>query len=389
MHYCYMRKLLLLLCLLLPLPALPININVRIYSADNIKTIILSPKTGKYLLIGDGKSIDSVTTSSVYEITTVGNLLEIKTAMRELGSFTSIRLKECTADCSFDIKPETEQTARLYNDELLISNIGGYLKMLNIVQFEHYIAGVVECEAGHKRPMEFYKAQAVICRTYTLNNLARHLPESYELCDAVHCQVYRGTADVPEILKAVEDTKGLVIVDNDKHLINAAYYSNCGGYTMNSEDVWSISLPYLKAVKDTFCLHQLHATWEKQFSPGDWESYLAKKEATLTKKDTRGEAYWDSIPEERRIYFYDKGYLIPLKDMRTDLGLHSTYFMVEKNANAIIINGRGNGHRVGFCQEGAIRMAELGYTYSQMLHFYYRGVQLINLSILPVAAGLN
>src|ERR1700721_1011237 len=100
-----MRKSLLLFCLLLPLYVFPININVRIYAADYVKTVILAPKTGSYLLIGDGRSIDSITASSVYEIKAVGNSLQIKTLNRELGTYSSIRLKELTTDCSFSIKP--------------------------------------------------------------------------------------------------------------------------------------------------------------------------------------------------------------------------------------------------------------------------------------------
>jgi stage II sporulation protein D len=384
-----MRKLLLFICLLFPLYAFPLNITVRIYTGSNIQTVILAPKTGKYILLGDGKFIDSVNTSNFYEIKAGDSLLEIKNLDHTLGKFASIQLKECSVDCSFNIRPVSEKATRLYNDELLLTSSGGYLKMVNKVEFEHYLAGVVECEGGHKRPVEFYKAQAIICGTYALNNLARHLGEYYELCDAVHCQVYKGTADIPEIVKAVESTKGLVIVDSTKHLINAAYYSNCGGYTLNSEDVWGTNVPYLRAVKDTFCLNQTHAVWEKKFSRKDWASYLKRKESTLKKTDTHDESYWDSIPEEKRVYLYDRGYLVPLKDMRLDLNLHSTYFMVEVEGDDIILKGRGNGHRVGFCQEGAMHMAELGYTYLQILQFYYRGIQVMDSANLPIEESVN
>jgi stage II sporulation protein D len=384
-----MRNCFFILSVLFSISARSINVAVRIYASDNIKAIILAPKAGKYLLLGDGKSIDTVTSSSVYEIEADENVLEIKNLTHDLGKFTSIKLKKCSPDCIFNIKHVSEKIIRQYNDELVITCNDGYLKMLNIVQFEHYIAGVVECEAGQKRSVEFYKAQAVICRTYALNNMARHLIEDFELCDMVHCQVYKGTADVPEILQAVEDTKGLVIVDSADHLINAAYHSNCGGYTVNSEDAWSMPLSYLKAVKDTFCLHQFHATWEKHYSLNDWASYLEKKESSLTKKDIHEEAFWDSVPVEKRVFYYDKGFLIPLKDMRVELNLRSTYFTVLKDTTGIILEGRGNGHRVGFCQEGAIRMAQLGYNYQQMLHFYYTGVQVIDSATLPVTEGTN
>src|SRR6185312_16980791 len=244
-------------------------------------------------------------------------------------------------DCSFNIKTSLERTIRLYTDNIQISNTGGYLKMINMVELEHYIAGVVECEGGYNKSTEFYKAQAIICRTYALNNLAKHLGEYYELCDAIHCQVYKGMGDIPAITEAVESTKGIVLADSSKRLVDAAYFSNCGGYTLNSEDVWGRHFTYLRAVKDTFCLNQLHARWEKLFALQDWNNYLDKKESVLTKTDARGEAYWDSIPEEKRTYLYDKGYLIPLKDIRLDLNLHSTYFEVIKKDNVVTLRGRG------------------------------------------------
>lgn len=382
-----MKKLLLPgILFLLPFYLFGINISVRIYVTDSIKSILVAPKAGKYLLFADGKLIDSLTTANVFQIKDVDSLLELRSPSGEIGKFHFIQLKECMSDGSFNIETSLEKKIRLYNDNLQISNTGGYLKMINFVELEHYIAGVVECEGGYNKSPEFYKAQAIICRTYALNNLTKHLGEDYELCDAVHCQVYKGMADIPAIINAVDSTKGLVIADSANHLIDAAYFSNCGGYTLNSEDVWGNRLPYLRAVKDTFCLNQLHARWEKLFALQDWENYLDKKEVTLTKTDTLGEAYWNSIPEERRVYLYDKGYLIPLKDIRTDLNLHSTYFKVIKKDNVVILRGRGNGHRVGFCQEGAMRMAQLGYTYLQILNFYYKGIRVLNYSTLPLQA---
>jgi stage II sporulation protein D len=89
------------------------------------------------------------------------------------------------------------------------------------------------------------------------------------------------------------------------------------------------------------------------------------------------------------VYLYDRGYLVPLKDMRLDLNLHSTYFMVEVEGDDIILKGKGNGHRVGFCQEGAMHMAELEYTYLQILQFYYRGIQVMDSANLPIEESVN
>jgi stage II sporulation protein D len=63
--------------------------------------------------------------------------------------------------------------------------------------------------------------------------------------------------------------------------------------------------------------------------------------------------------------------------MRTDLKLRSTKFEVRHKDNEVIFMGRGFGHGVGLCQEGAMHMAQLGYTYEDIIHFYYADVHLI------------
>jgi stage II sporulation protein D len=50
---------------------------------------------------------------------------------------------------------------------------------------------------------------------------------------------------------------------------------------------------------------------------------------------------------------------------------------VETDCNQVLLRGRGYGHGVGFCQEGAMRMAELDYTYEAIINFYYRDVRFI------------
>ena len=117
-----------------------------------------------------------------------------------------------------------------------------------------YIAGVSESESGKKdNILEYYKVQAIICRTYALKNSGKHIKEGYNLCDQEHCQVYKGRCTNPEILLAVSKTTGIIIVDRYNQPINAAFHANCGGQTLNSEDVWSKPLDYLKSVPDTFC----------------------------------------------------------------------------------------------------------------------------------------
>ncbi|NCW13444.1 MAG: hypothetical protein EBV82_09875, partial [Chitinophagia bacterium] len=78
-----------------------------------------------------------------------------------------------------------------------------------------YIAGVVEAEAGRKSHSEFYKAQSILARTYALSIIGKHVSEGHDLCDQVHCQAFFGRTSNFQILEAVNNTKGLVVVDQD------------------------------------------------------------------------------------------------------------------------------------------------------------------------------
>ncbi len=365
-----------------------VNISVEIYSDKPVKAVIFAPLNGNYVIQADGKTLDSCTAGSVFEISISDDSLILKTPGKVIGTYYAIRFHGCNERNQFNIRPLSAKVTRLYDDDLTITANGTGLKLINLVQLENYIAGVIECEAGRRKPPEYFKVQAIICRTYALSSLARHISDGFEMCDGVHCQVYRGAATTGTVIEAVEQTKGLVLVDQNSQLIVAAFHSNCGGYTLNSEDVWSTALPYLRSIKDTFCLNMPDAHWEKEFTNKEWNDYLKNREKQMKPDSIRREAYWDSVPNCKRIYLFDRGYTIPLKEIRADLDLNSTYFSIEKSSDKIKLNGRGFGHRVGLCQEGAMHMAQLGYNYRQILNFYYTDVQLIDYNMLP-SSGFN
>ncbi|MFN5705991.1 MAG: stage II sporulation protein D, partial [bacterium] len=69
---------------------------------------------------------------------------------------------------------------------------------------------------------------------------------------------------------------------------------------------------------------------------------------------------------------------VSTKDLRENFNLRSTYFSVEENEDKIILRGKGFGHGVGMCQEGAIRMANLGKKYLEIVNFYYCDISIVN-----------
>ncbi len=65
---------------------------------------------------------------------------------------------------------------------------------------------------------------------------------------------------------------------------------------------------------------------------------------------------------------------MPFRQIRSDLNLRSAFFSVMKHGNSIILKGRGYGHGVGLCQEGAMVMSAKGFKFSDIIGFYYSGV---------------
>ena len=271
---------------------------------------------------------------------------------------------------------------KVYSGSLIFNNVNGFLFIVNDIEIEDYLPGVLEAEVGLKRPPEYYKVQAIICRTYTLSHLRRHEMEDINLCDREHCQVYKGVSNKnQELNKAVSKTADVVMVDNDFLLITAAFHANCGGQTVNSEDVWNNRLSYLRSIKDTFCLREKSAVWSKQISLEKWKECMLKlcpnydygSDSLISGKD-------NNFLQFTRKKDYSTGTCtIPLKEIRTALGLRSTFFNAFYKDGIITLSGRGFGHGAGLCQDGAIRMAKLGYSYKTILHYYYQNTSIINL----------
>lgn len=360
-------------------------VSVRIFTSKVVNTFIFSPLSGSYKIVGDGFVLaDLVDPSGIYQMSIIGDSILLKTFEKTIGKFSSIKIysKESAAFKIKSVIPDSK--VRIYEDDLevMLTADKKQFLLINKVDLEKYISGVVESESGTKTNIEYYKLQAILCRTYLLANINRHVLEGFQVCDDVHCQAYLSKNKTEDITKAVYDTKGLVVVDNDLNLITAAFHSNCGGQTVNSQDVWSISTSYLKSIKDTFCIRQPHANWQRSISMEDWKAYLQLKSSAANdslKAYGPGSFYQNN---GRSIFYIDKDLKIPLKTIRSDFRLKSTYFSIEQNGDNVIFKGRGYGHGVGLCQEGAMRMADLKFPYTAILNYYYKDVHLVDLSAL-------
>jgi stage II sporulation protein D len=263
-----------------------------------------------------------------------------------------------------------------FEGSLIVYSINGNLKVVNEVTIDKYVEGVIKGEAGYGYELEYYKVQAVISRTYALHD-QKHKSEGFDLCDHIHCQVYKGVNTNKKIAEAVRFTSEEVIVDSSINYINTLFHSNCGGQTVTSDIVWSKKLSCMESVKDTFCINSLQANWRKTISKSSWVQFLSNKTGKSTTYFNSKELNFNQYSRKE---FYELGSLkIRLVDIRSHFNLKSTFFSVLDVGDKIILIGKGYGHGVGLCQEGGIVMSKT-YNYKEIIHFYYQDISIMTIN---------
>jgi len=149
------------------------------------------------------------------------------------------------------------------------------LTVINIVNIEEYLYGVVPQEIEASAPMEAIKAQAVAARTYTYRNLGKYSKWGFDLVDTASDQVYNGYDGEKQATNAaVDQTRGKKILYEGSP-ISVHYFSSSGGMTEDSANVWGTSLPYLKSVPDPYeSGTSYNYTWTKTFTAQELKQIL-------------------------------------------------------------------------------------------------------------------
>ena len=221
-----------------------------------------------------------------------------------------------------------------FEGDFEISIVDKRLNIINSLDIEDYIKSVVVSESGINLDLEYYKVQAVISRTYAMKYWRRHENNSFNMCNTTHCQVY-GLRNNTNLLidSAVKSTRSLVMKYKDDSYYPTFFHANCGGQTSETDYIWNEKMACFKSFQDTFCRKTKQAN--------------------------------------RMAFFIHPRYGIPLRDLRDEFDLKSTFFNCQVKDDMVYLKGKGNGHGVGLCQEGAIIMASKGYDFKQILAYYY------------------
>lgn len=371
-----MKRLLpILLLLIVSLSASAERVRVRLYSTNDITTLNVSFDLGAYNLYADGDNLleDLVGEGRSVLVRVEGNKLHVSVNDDDYGSYSTLRLEATDTACILCINPQgcKQRTYEGNLDITLLKN--GKMQLVNDVEFETYIAGVVQSEI-YGTQTDIFRIQAIISRTWALRNLKKHAADGYNFCDNVHCQAYQNRCIRPDIMIGTIQSSGETIVDSAGNLIETPFHSNSGGQTANSEDVWKAALPYLRSVPDTFSYRMRQSDWVRTISLDRWLNYFKTKH----KIDITDSALLDSLTHFTQETRKARLLGIPLTRVRTDFQLKSTFFSVsvDSASMSVILHGHGYGHGVGLSQEGTIRMVSLGYSYDSILFHYYTGAVL-------------
>ncbi len=262
------------------------------------------------------------------------------------------------------------------NIELIKKN--NHLLVVNYIDLEDYIKGILYHEASHYWPVEALKAQAIACRTYAVYQMGVSKNNDYDVTNDIYSQVYGGkTSERYRTNKIVEETKGLILTYNGK-VLPAYYHATCAGHTEDASLLWDTDIPSLKGVACPFCKESPHFNWHYDMPLKELEEKLNKAGHKIS--DIKGITIVGLNASGRitklRIVSDKKEITIPAKDFRNIVGvniLRSTNFQASIADTDVVFEGIGWGHGAGLCQWGAYFMAKQGKNYQEILKYYYPG----------------
>jgi stage II sporulation protein D len=378
-----MARLKILICLFLTVNISVVSgqVSVRIFSNQSPESALFTVTEGKYEIQAFNGENLSVGKGELVLITRFNGKLAVKTLASKGIYCDSVLLKGTTGNDSFSLRINDNFPVRqFYSGDLECFPDLETLVLINICDLEKYVAGVVKAEGGSGKNIEYFKSQAVIARTYLYKYFDKHITDRYNVCDNTHCQAFNGLSPDTIINNAAMETHGQVILAPDSTLIISAFHSNCGGETVSAEDVWLTSQQYLIGKVDPYCTASRNSIWVTKIGLSEWLNYLKKSGYKGTAEDY---SRFNFLQRSRLTDYVTGSFAMPLRTIRTDLNLKSTFFSVTVEGDSISLKGRGYGHGVGLCQEGAMAMAQKGFNYKQIIDFYYFGVRIADINQVP------
>jgi len=263
-----------------------------------------------------------------------------------------------------------------YRGSLRLIATSAGVEVVNVLDVEAYLRGVVPAEMSASWPMAALEAQAVAARSYALSSLRPGA--DYDLCATVDCQVYRGMDDEhTRSDRAVAATEGIVVTYAGR-VARTYYHADSGGATASSSEVWGTAVPYLVARADAAAPSSVDR-WSVRLDGASVAASLARmgeRVGTVTGLRVLQRSGSGRVDLLEVLGTAGSATVtgVQLGDLSRAWGLRSTRFSV---VGGLSVQGEGWGHGVGMSQYGARSLAERNYDYTQILGYYYPNTRLV------------
>jgi hypothetical protein len=225
---------------------------------------------------------------------------------------------------------------------------GDEIRITARIATRDYLASTLSTEASSSDPMEYLTALSVLQRNYLADHIGRHAPVA-DLCDNTHCQ-RAGTVASSRVYAAVDRASRITLDAGGGH---PCYYSvNCGGSTLTPAQIWRRVEPGYSNVRCTYCSNSPRFRWVRTTPATPRTDELMRRAPVAP--------------------FVDDDFKIRLgRAIGFNKVLSNTIDRIERRHGVYVIAGRGFGHRVGMCQEGARQLALHGWKADAILRFYF------------------
>ncbi len=269
--------------------------------------------------------------------------------------------------------------------------------VINIVEIEQYLDGVVGCEMYSQWPMAALRSQSIAARTYALYQMGNRVGRDWDVACTQASQVYGGlTRENSRVREAVNSTRGVVLTYGEtgqQKLFPAFFSAVCGGHTADGGVVFGVNIEPLRGHKCEYCAKTAPAKYyrwgpiviSKQIVSDlliKRYSFLAGLEKIVNiqiqKQSDYGRVEQLVLTgiNGKTLYLSAEKFRLAVSQPKKPL-YSSWYKLVDDGNNWLFEDGRGWGHGVGMCQYGALGMAQAGKDCIEILNYYYPGARLV------------
>ena len=253
-----------------------------------------------------------------------------------------------------------------------------WIRVINVLDLEDYVKGVIPYEMSNDWPYEALRAQAVCARTYVVYNQDKYAEFGFDLTDDTECQVYRGILGANALTDMAADSTAGEYVRYKGEICEIYYFASDGGASEDGQYVFGSDRAYLLGKTDPFekAVDYSFRDWEEWLT-GENLSWLLQGKGYDIGEVLRVQPEYTALGNAFAVDLYDnlgQHFRITGRDAYTFLHLNNCRYIVERAGDYFWFHGSGWGHNCGMSQWGARAMSGVyGYDYQDIIRFYFTG----------------